>query len=156
MGQPDQLVLRDVHVPASPSWWPPAPGWWVVVVVALAVALALLAWSHRRRKRLQAWQKLFDDACTLPQANEQLAAMSELLRRASRKVDRHADTLEGEAWLRFLDGDASKKNRRPDFADGTGRLLLDGGFRREVDASQLASVKSLARARFLELMAGRR
>lgn len=156
MAQPDQLVLRDVHVPAAPSWWPPAPGWWIVVAVVMALALVLLAWSHRRRKRLQAWQKLFDEACALPQANEQVAAMSELLRRAARKVDRHTDTLEGEAWLRFLDGEAPKQGSRSDFADGAGRLLLDGGFRREVDAGQLASVKSLARVRFLELMAGRR
>lgn len=156
MAQPDQLVLRDVHVPAAPSWWPPAPGWWIVAAVAMALALVLLARAHRRRKRLQAWQKLFDEACALPQASEQVAAMSELLRRAARKVDRHADALEGEAWLRFLDGDASKQGSHSDFADGAGRLLLDGGFRREVDAGQLASVKSLARARFLELMAGRR
>lgn len=156
MAQPDQLVLRDVHVPETPSWWPPAPGWWIVAAVLLAVALVWLAWSHRRRKRLRAWQQLFDEACALPQASEQVAAMSELLRRAARKADRHADTLEGEAWLGFLDGDVSKKNRRSDFTDGAGRLLLDGGFRREVDAGQLALVKSLARTRFLELMAGRR
>lgn len=151
MAQPDQLVLRDVHVPATPPLWPPAPGWWIVAGVVLAVALVLFAWSYRRRKRVQGWRKLFDEACASPRANEQLAAMSELLRRAARKVDRHADTLEGEAWLRFLDGKG-----RSDFADGAGRLLLDGGFRREVDADQLSFVKSLARARFLELMAGQR
>ncbi len=156
MAQPDQLVLRDVHVPAAPSWWPPAPGWWIVAAAVLAVALALFAWSYRRRKRLQTWQKLFDQACAQPQASEQVAAMSELLRRAARKVDRHADTLEGEAWLRFLDGDSSKKKTRSDFTDGAGRLLLDGGYRREVDENQLAIVKSLARTRFLELMGGRR
>lgn len=156
MAQPDQLVLRDVHVPAAPSWWPPAPGWWIAAAVVLAVGLVLFVWSHRRRKRLRTWQTLFDEACALPQASEQVAAMSELLRRAARKVDRHADTLEGEAWLRFLDGEASRKNRRNDFAGGAGRLLLDGGYRRDVDEEQLAIVKSLARMRFLELMAGRR
>lgn len=156
MAQPDQLVLRDVHVPAAPPWWPPAPGWWIVAAAVFAAALVLLAWSHRRRKRLQAWQKLFDEACALPLASAQVAAMSELLRRAARKVDPHADTLEGEAWLRFLDGDASRKKPRSDFAEGAGRLLLDGGYRRDVDENQLAIVKSLARTRFLELMAGQR
>ena len=39
------LVLRDVHVPASPSFWPPAPGWWVVFAIfALSVA-GIAAWG---------------------------------------------------------------------------------------------------------------
>lgn len=156
MAQPGQLVLRDVHVPAAPSWWPPAPGWWIVAIILLSVALALLAWAYRRRKQVQAWRKLFDDACASPRASEQVAAMSELLRRAARRVDPHADTLEGEAWLHFLDGDAANNKQRGGFANGAGRLLLDGGFRREVDAGQLTSLQALARTRFLELMAGRR
>ena len=156
MAQSGELVLRDVHVPAAPSWWPPAPGWWIVAGMVLLVALAAFAWLHRRRRRVQAWQRLFDETCAMPQANEQVAAMSELLRRAARRIDSQADTLQGETWLRFLDGDGSNKGRRSDFTEGTGRLLLDGGFRREVDAGQLSAVKSLARMRFLELMAWRR
>lgn len=156
MAQPGELVLRDVHVPLSPSWWPPAPGWWIVAGVALLAALAVFVWLHRRRQRVRAWQKLFDEACAVPRANEQAAAMSDLLRRAARRIDRQADTLQGEAWLRFLDGHESNKGRRSDFTEGAGRLLLDGGFRREVDAGELSAMKSLARARFLELMAGRR
>ena len=156
MAQSGELVLRDVHVPAAPSWWPSAPGWWIVAGMVLLVALAAFAWLHRRRRRVQAWQRLFDETCAMPQANEQVAAMSELLRRAARRIDSQADTLQGEAWLRFLDGDGSNKGRRSDFTEGAGRLLLDGGFRREVDAGQLSAVKSLARMRFLELMAGRR
>ncbi len=156
MAQPGELVLRDVHVPPSPSWWPPAPGWWIVAGAVLLVALAVFVWLQHRRRRVRAWQRLFDEACAMPQANEQVAAMSELLRRAARRIDRQADTLEGEEWLRFLDGDESDKGRRSGFTEGAGRLLLDGGFRREVDAGELSAVKSLARARFLELMAERR
>lgn len=156
MAKPGELVLRDVHVPAAPSWWPPAPGWWIVAGVVLLAALVVIIWLHRRRRRVRAWQQLFDEACIGSQANEQVAAMSELLRRAARRIDRRADTLQGEAWLRFLDGEGSNKGRRSDFTEGAGRLLLDGGFRRDVDAGELSAVESLARARFLELMAGRR
>ncbi len=42
--------LRDVHMPADPSWWPPAPGWWFIA----AAAIALLVWLTF--KLLQAWQ----------------------------------------------------------------------------------------------------
>lgn len=156
MAQADELVLRGLHVPAAPSWWPPAPGWWIVAAVLLLLALAGLAWSWRRRRRRQAWQALFDRSVAQAQASAQVAAMSELLRRAARRVDARADTLQGEAWLRFLDGEASKGRQRKDFSEGDGRLLLDGGFRRQLDPDQVAGVAALARARFLALMAGRR
>lgn len=144
-----ELVLRDVHVPAAPSWWPPAPGWWLVfALVALAVAIGLaIAWRRRHRRR--SWELVFDAAANLS-SGERVAAISELLRRAARQRDPAADKLEGEAWLRFLDG-----GERRDFSAGVGRLLLDGVYRRDVDAGDVARLLPLARARFLELMAGK-
>lgn len=41
--------LRDYHLPEPLHWWPPAPGWWLVALVAL-LGLAL-AWRLRRRRR---------------------------------------------------------------------------------------------------------
>ena len=145
--QAQELVLRDVHVPAAPSLWPPAPGWWLAAaaVLVLVTVLWLLRWRHVRR--IAARQRLFDDACRGLAASAQVAAMSELLRRAARQVDKRADKLQGDAWLHFLDG---KQGR--DFSAGAGRLLLQGGYQRDVEASELATLKSLARKRFLELM----
>ncbi len=149
--QAQELVLRDVHVPAAPSLWPPAPGWWllaVAVLLLLAAACAIGLWRKRRR---QAWQELFDEACAQVSPSARIAAISELLRRAARRVDRQADRLQGESWLRFLDG-----KEGDDFSAGPGRLLLEGGYRREVDAGAWEAVRDLARKRFLELMAGRK
>lgn len=156
MAAAGELALRGLHVPAAPSWWPPAPGWWIVAGVLLLAALAGFAWLRQRRRRVQAWQALFDQAEVPAQASARVAAMSELLRRAARRVDAQADTLQGDDWLRFLDGKAAKGPPRRDFSEGAGRLLLDGGFRRELDADQVAELATLARARFLALMAGRR
>jgi hypothetical protein len=149
--QAQELLLRDVHVPPAPSLWPPAPGWWLVAgAVALAVAIAW--WIRRkRRRRMLAWQKLFDDACGHAAPAAQVAAISELLRRAARRVDAKADHLQSEDWLRLLDGQKQKG-----FSEGPGRLLLEGGYRREVPADEFAAARALARARFLELMAGRK
>lgn len=149
--KPAELVLRDVHVPVPPSWWPPAPGWWMVFVAVLLIAAAAVAFAWRRRHRARSWQRLFDEAARLPQANERITAISELLRRAARKVDANADRLQGEDWLRFLDGDKDHG-----FSTGTGRVLLDGGFRRDVADAEVARLLPLARARFLELMVGKR
>jgi LPXTG-motif cell wall-anchored protein len=149
--QGEALVLRDVHVSPAPPLWPPAPGWWLVIgVVALLLALgAILLW--RRRRRLRAWQRMFDEASRAPQPAQQAAAISELLRRAARRVDAKADRLQGEDWLRFLDG-----KQATEFSRGPGRVLLDGGYRRELDERQLTQAAALARSRFLELMAGKR
>lgn len=149
--QAEALVLRDVHVPPAPSLWPPAPGWWFVIGVAALLLAFGVAMLWRRRRRLRAWQRLFDEAERAPQPALQAAAISELLRRAARRVDSKADRLHGDDWLRFLDG-----KQGTEFSRGAGRILLDGGYRRELDERQLASAKAAARARFLELMAGKR
>jgi uncharacterized protein (TIGR03382 family) len=149
--QAQELVLRDVHVPPAPSMWPPAPGWWMVAG-AMAVAFAVFYWIGRRRRlRRMRWQKLFDDACGEAAPAAQVAAMSELLRRAARRVDARADRLQDEDWLRLLDGPKHKA-----FSEGAGRLLLEGGYRREVPPAEFAAAKALARDRFLEMMAGRK
>lgn len=157
--RPSDLVLRDIHQPPAPPWWPPAPGWWLLLAVLMVLAaLATWWWLRRRRSRIIITQ-LFDqrvrDADT-PVA--QVAAISELLRRAARRRDPGADRLQGDAWLRFLDGESAQSSAPGEgaFSTGPGRVLRDGGFRREVDAAQASALLPLARARYLELMAARR
>jgi len=146
------LVLRDVHVPASPSWWPLAPGWWLVLGGLFLLAAGTVAWRVAVRRRRRTWQRWFDAAGDALTPAGQVAAMSERLRRAARRLDPSADRLEGDAWLRFLDGEGGGHA----FSQGPGRLLLDGAYRRDVAPAELAAAASVARARFLELMAGTR
>lgn len=144
------LPLRDVHLPTAPGWWPLAPGWWIVLGSCLLCALALWAWrSHRRRQR-QRWRNLFDADADAATPAEQVAAIAALLRRAARVRQPGAELLQGEAWLRFLDAPGSQA-----FSDGDGRLLLDGGYRRDLDPAAVARVRHLARDRFVHLMTGR-
>lgn len=145
------LALRDVQEGIPPPWWPPAPGWWLVLGAVVLVAL-LLAWrTARQRRRRAAILRLFDDAVDRAGTpSQQVAAMSELLRRAARRKDASADTLEGEAWLRFLD----KGLAQPVFAAGAGALLRDGGFRADVAAHESEALRSIARQRYLDWMQG--
>lgn len=147
------LLLRDIHEPSAPSWWPPAPGWWIVVACLLAVA-GWFAWRRWRRRLLrQRVERLFDETLAAHAADpaQRIAAMSELLRRASRRRDPQADRLQGEDWLQLLDDGASHL----EFTQGIGRALLDGGFRRHVDGIDLDALQRLARARFLDWMVPR-
>lgn len=148
------LVLRDIHQPPAPGWWPPAPGWWIVFAVVVLGLVLFAAWSLHRRRRRRAIAALFDDAVANAETPAaQVAVMSELLRRAARRRDPLADRFQGEAWLDFLDAGA----RRPSFAGDAGRLLLEGGFRRDIDidADAVAALKPLARERYLDWMARR-
>lgn len=149
--QADELLLRDVHVPDAPSLWPLAPGWWLVLAVLGVVIAVVVGLRLYRRHRLARWRALFDGSATTSEPATRVAAISELLRRAARRVEPQADRLQGEAWLGFLDGETRK-----DFTAGAGRILLDGGYRRNVDAEALGRLETVACERFLELMAGRR
>ena len=32
---PEQIPLRDLHLPEAIGWWPLAPGWWILIAIAL-------------------------------------------------------------------------------------------------------------------------
>ncbi|MFK5893762.1 MAG: DUF4381 domain-containing protein [Pseudomonadota bacterium] len=59
-------ALADIHLPDQISWWPPAPGWWLVLVGT--VVLAYLAYKFIKKKLHQAKYK--------KQAREELLTLS--------------------------------------------------------------------------------
>jgi len=143
------LVLRDIHQPPAPPWWPPAFGWWLLAGLILLAVLIVVALAWRRRRRRRALQRLFDDsiaAANTPAAK--LAAMSDLLRRASRRIDPAADKLIGDDWLRFLDHGLSV----PMFSAGVGAALREGVYRPDISAQEVADLHAVTRARFLSWM----
>lgn len=51
MNPQDPLAqLKDIHLPEAVGWWPPAPGWWLLALLALLVfsyLVRLLVRSYR-------------------------------------------------------------------------------------------------------------
>ena len=45
-----ELELRDIHLPDTSLWWPPAPGWWILTGFLL-IAIFVITWMLRRLKR---------------------------------------------------------------------------------------------------------
>lgn len=143
-------VLRDIHLPAAPPWWPPAPGWWLLGAVLLC-ALAWLGWralqrarlARRRRRLLEAWRSLLAQHPAEHDGAALVAGLSELLRRAARQYAPAALALQGEDWLAFLDGEDAAQP----FRAGAGRLLLEGPYQRRVDAGAARALAELVAAR---------
>lgn len=149
MQQAPDIILRDIHRLPSPPLWPPAPGWWWVLAALVVIGVVVFVWMRRRRQRRIIVERLFDDAMSdAPNAPAQVAAMSALLRRAARRHIADADVVDGAGWLALLDEGMPHQS----FQTNVGQLLLEGGFRREIDPGELAQLRVIARQRFLRWM----
>lgn len=132
-----QLPLRDIHLPGAIGWWPPAPGWWLVLVLMLAAAAFLGFHYYRSRHRRVALKALTRVKAALEQGAEPVACLqsvSTVLRRFAMTTAAPSGTappvdvpgLIGEAWLKYLDS----RWQRKEFATASGRRLLVGPYAR--------------------------
>lgn len=131
---PEQIPLRDLHLPEAIGWWPPAPGWWALAAL-LVGGLALAALALYRRHRRGAPRRLaLSELARLRSAYERdgdlarfAAGVSALLRRAMLAYAPRQDVagLTGRAWLEWLDRGLE---RRP-FSEGPGRTLVELPYR---------------------------
>ncbi len=124
----DLSHLADIMVPPPVSWWPPAPGWWILGGTLVGV-LAILAWSAILRYRRNAYRHaaLAELAAIGPvEGPEQAAAVSAILKRVALLAYPRSDvaSLTGSAWLAFLDHAASTT----DFTRGPASGLVQSTF----------------------------
>lgn len=103
--------LRDIHAASEPSWWPPAPGWWLlsavvlaVLVLALRAGLRRLKVARRRRVLLRAVDALRQENPPEVNPHDYLAALNRLFRVVALRAfpDTRGARLEGQAWVRFI------------------------------------------------------
>ncbi|MDM8558964.1 DUF4381 domain-containing protein [Candidatus Parabeggiatoa sp. HSG14] len=111
MNPTDQL--RDIHGLETISWWPLAPGWWVLLGIILLIGLIVVGimiyLPRSRSKKHQDWQRAARKEWltlypTQTSPREQLSFLSILLRRVA--VQCHGREtcagLSGEHWLDWL------------------------------------------------------
>lgn len=137
-----ELPLRDIHLPEGVSGWPPAPGWWLLLVLLIMVSIAIWALRHRRqrlclRKQAMAELQRIEQAFAEHQDSQRLAGKcSVLLRRAAiGRFPRHEVAgLTGDAWLAFL----NRHGKTALFDDEVGATLLQAPYRKDFDGNPQA------------------
>jgi hypothetical protein len=126
----EALELKDIHLPETIGWWPPAPGWWLVPLALILLVMAL-RYLYRRLTRNSAVKRAKKLLVQLRQQSLEpgqcLSELSILLRRTAISLESRplVAGLHGQAWLDYLD-----KNL-PDapFSQGVGRYLADAHYR---------------------------
>jgi hypothetical protein len=161
---PEQIPLRDLHLPETIGWWPLAPGWWVVLaLIVVALGFLLRAWlrTHARGaarrfalRRLNAIEREYAERKN-PVAFG--ADLSEVLRRTMLAYAPRQDVagLTGEAWLAWLDQDLAK----PVFSNGPGRQIVELPYRNPeaaLDASDVDRLIAAVRHRVATPVGGKR
>ncbi len=139
--QQDPLAqLRDIHLPEAISAWPPAPGWWILTAVLLALLATgiyqLIKKLRRNRYRRQALKQLL----TLEQYREQpsiyLAQLNQLLKQTALAANTTMNVagLTGQQWLAFLDSSGKTTH----FQLGAGNILLQGPYSADLSSAKLS------------------
>lgn len=142
-GQTDPLAeLRDIHLPGAIPDWPPAPGWWLLGILILAITIYLgirlyRYWKNKqyRREGIRALQLLKDQYESSPKTMEDkmryLQRYSQLLKRVafSGFPRDEVASLSGESWVAFLDLSGNTK----EFSMGCGQVLIEGNYAQSVE-----------------------
>jgi hypothetical protein len=128
----DSLPLRDIHLPEAVSWWPPAPGWWLLLLLCSVTIATVVLFKYIRKRRLLKRTAVAELNRIREQYNENhdrvqlLKALSVLMRRASISYYPRVNTasLTGEQWLQHLDKTAQRKQ----FQHGAGKILASAPY----------------------------
>ncbi len=141
-----QLVLKDIHLPETFGWWPPALGWWLLLILIPLIGF-FIVWLYRRITRKTALKTAKKLLLKISQDSEladidKLIELSALIRRVAMSLAPRFESasLTGEVWLEYLDGTV---NGQP-FSQGVGRYLVDAHYQKnlpkDLDLSLLFSI----------------
>ena len=134
-------ALRPLHEPVPVSWWPPAPGWWILAAILLACMVWLVWWYLRGRIRRAALRELDELLNNSDLSDREFAAgVSALLKRYALHScpGQEVASLTGKKWLEFLDAAAG----RGQFVSGPGKVLASCAYSSDcrVDRQALGSL----------------
>ncbi len=133
--------LRDIIPPPEPGFWPPAVGWWILVILMALLPLGFRYLFNLMRERHARQHITRDISKVMTLQSEQAAIrLSILMRKVAMNRFPHSSVagLTGDDWLQFLDSSGETDQ----FTRGPGRLLITAPYERHhvCDVDSLAQV----------------
>ena len=136
--------LRDLHLPATPTWWPPAPGWWLLGCLVLAAITWLIWHYHERHTRRRPFRHARVELATIAQecragtldsagfTDASNALLKRLFIHALKRPDLAA--LGGALWLATVEAHVTDEQSREVLRRGLGVARYQPEFSTEVNA----------------------
>lgn len=135
--QETELALKDIHLPDAISWWPPAIGWWLLVLLIPAL-IGFSYWLYKRLTRKTALKTAKKTLAAIKlnaelDNTQKLRELSILLRRVAVSLAPRTEvaSLTGHSWLAFLDQSLSGAP----FSQG-GQVLITAPYRNAAPSDQ--------------------
>jgi hypothetical protein len=140
------LPLKDIHLPETIGWWPPAIGWWLLAFL-IPLLMVFFYWLYKRLTNRTAIKTAKSKLAAIKQDpaldnSKKLHELSMLIRRVAISINPRTEvaSLTGRQWLAFLD----KSLTGAPFSEGCGQLLATAPYRNspptELEVSQLISL----------------
>ena len=134
MGQDQTLALKDIHLPEAISFWPPAIGWWLVLVLLFLLLVAGWVLFKKITRVTTAKQATFllkeiknnSDSTDL----EKIQSISIWLRRVAISTSPRHDvaSLSGTSWLHYLDSSLDDSS----FSEGVGKHIISSQYQKSL------------------------
>jgi len=131
----NELQLRDIHLPDPVSWWPPAPGWWILLIL-IFVAIYFIPRLIKKLKQvplnkqaISELKQIENNYQTHQDKTRLVQELSILLRRScmSYVSRKEIASLTGSEWIKQLNT-LTKNNY---FSDEVSETLLNAPYQKD-------------------------
>lgn len=155
---PEELLsqLKDIHEPAAIGIWPLAPGWWILIVGTICLAI-LITLFWRKHIKQNGWKKEAVKTITaikkqIPEQSHQqsLLLINKLIKRIAihKSNDISIKALTGSSWHEYMSAFLNGPDTPNMFNTQQLELLSEGLYKQgiDVDKSMSSEITDLLKA----------
>jgi len=135
--------LRDIHQPESVPFWPPAPGWWILLILSFLLVYFFMRWLKKEKTpkyKKMAIEELKNITTNYEVQRNEHKTVNEcalLIRKILLVTDKDQNIagMIDDEWLAYLD----KRSDSNLFSQGAGQALTSAIYQKDatVDAEGL-------------------